>query len=68
MLSLYAQGRLLWAAVFCHVAVALEGLRPISANLSGKELKSERTLVFASPTHHKNVILRACDFFDLFVF
>jgi hypothetical protein len=33
------------------------GLRPTSANLPGKELKSERTLVFASPTHHKNVIL-----------
>jgi HupE / UreJ protein len=25
--------------------------------------KSEKTLFFASPTHHKNVILRACDFF-----
>jgi hypothetical protein len=23
---------------------------------------------FASPTHHKAVILRACDFFDLCVF
>jgi hypothetical protein len=25
-------------------------------------------LFFASPTHYKNVILRACDFFDLHVF
>jgi len=29
----------------------------ISANLFGRQKKSEKTLVFASPTHHKNVIL-----------
>ena len=35
------------------------GLRPISANLFG---------MFFFKTPHKIVILRACDFFDLFVF
>jgi hypothetical protein len=30
---------------------------PIRANLFCRQ-------VFASPTHHKNVILRGCDFFD----
>ncbi len=27
-----------------------------------EELKSEKMLFFASPTHHKIVILRVCDF------
>ena len=53
------------AVPFNRFSSAWVGLRPISANLTWRLPKSEKTLVFGFPSQHKAVILRACDFFDL---